>query len=73
MAMSNGGGNGVRQVATAGSGNEVLWVTAMECAKWQWLATLMQCVKCCALNGNVEWQRQWSGRVATAGSGNAVR
>jgi hypothetical protein len=29
----------------AGSGDEVRRVTAMECAKWQWLATAMQCVE----------------------------
>jgi hypothetical protein len=66
MATSNGDGNGVRRVATAGSGDEVRRVTAMECAKWQWLATAIQCVECSALNGNVEWRRQWS---ASSGDG----
>jgi hypothetical protein len=55
IATSNGDGNGVRQVATAGSGDEVRRVTAMECAKWQWLATAMQCVEWSASNGNGEW------------------
>ena len=45
MAMSNGDGNGVRRVAMAGSGDEVRRVTAMECAKWQWLATAMHFVE----------------------------
>ena len=36
MATLNGDGNGVRRVATAGSGNEVRQMaTAMECVEWQ--------------------------------------
>ena len=60
MARSNGNGNGVRQVATAGSGDEVRWATDMECVKWQWLATAMQCVEWSALDGKVKWRGQWS-------------
>jgi hypothetical protein len=47
-------------VATAGSGDDVRRVKAMECAKWQWLATAMKFVEWSASNGNVEWRRQWS-------------
>ena len=58
MATLNGNDNGVRQVVTAGSGNDVRQVTAMERVKWQWLATAMQCVEWSASNGNYKWQRQ---------------
>ena len=43
MATQTGNGNGLCRVATAGSGDEVHRVKAMECAKWQWL-TVMKCV-----------------------------
>ena len=68
-------------MATAGSANEVRQVMAMECAKWQWLATAMQCVewqlrmvtamecvewrRLAAAMKCVEW-RQWS---APSGNG----
>ncbi len=72
MATSNGNGNRVRRVATAGSGDEVRRVTAISDEMLQ-MATAMVALyhsgcqqRWSASNSNVEWRRQWS---ASSGDG----